>query len=83
MNPDTLALLQAGKLEQACPVCGTREAAGYYCSKCSRPTGPDDWRPTARSDAQMAASRANARTRAENLATSKKTAIPATVAGQS
>ena len=39
----TLAQLQAGKLEQACPVCGRWEAAGYHCSGCGRPMGPIDW----------------------------------------
>jgi hypothetical protein len=35
--------LQGGKLEQACPDCGVWEAAGFYCSGCDRPMGPDDW----------------------------------------
>ncbi len=35
--------LQAGRLEQACPDCGTWEAAGSHCSKCRRPMGPADW----------------------------------------
>ena len=36
-------LFQDGKLEQACPDCGTWEAAHYYCSKCSRPMAEADW----------------------------------------
>ena len=50
--------LQAGKLEQACP-CGRWEAAGAYCTGCSRPMTPAAWysngsaegRTTARQDA--------------------------------
>lgn len=42
--PDWLHdLLAGGKLSQVCPSCGTREAAGYHCTKCLTPTGPSDW----------------------------------------
>lgn len=58
-------LLRAGRLEQICPArCQegwrrgldpeTTEAAGGYCSACGAPTGPSDWRPAQRSDAQRA-----------------------------
>lgn len=30
--------------EQQCPDCGRREAAGAYCTRCYRKTGPEDWR---------------------------------------
>ncbi len=40
---ETAELLRTGKLEQTCPECGRVEAAGAYCSGCSRQTGPDDW----------------------------------------
>lgn len=36
-------LFRVGKLEQACPDCGTWEAAGSYCTGCDRPMDPDDW----------------------------------------
>ena len=31
------------RLSQHCPVCGITEAAGGYCTKCDRRTGPADW----------------------------------------
>ena len=80
--PETLALLQNGKLEQVCPACGTREAAGWTCTKCLFQTGPDDWRRAERSAAQKAASSAVGHRRAEIGATKEKTAIPAAVEGQ-
>lgn len=40
---DLFDLLQRGKLEQVCPGCGRNEAAGSFCTRCYRPTGPDDW----------------------------------------
>ena len=45
MNDDaeTARLLQAGRLEQVCPDCGRREAAGHYCTGCARPTGSAEW----------------------------------------
>jgi hypothetical protein len=36
---DILHDLQAGRLSQRCPACGTVEAAGFYCSRCYRPAG--------------------------------------------
>jgi methionyl-tRNA synthetase len=50
MNDDaeTALLLQRGKLDQVCPDCGRKEAAGYECTACARPTGPAEWyRPAA------------------------------------
>lgn len=79
MDAGTAALLNAGKLEQVCPDCRTREAAGSHCTNCTRPTGPDDWRLTERSDAQRATSGASAHRRAESRAMTAKTANPATV----
>jgi len=40
---DIAERLLARKLEQACPACGVWEAAGAYCTGCTRPMGPDDW----------------------------------------
>jgi hypothetical protein len=40
---DIAEALRAGKLEQTCRACGRTEAAGSYCSWCSRPMGPADW----------------------------------------
>jgi hypothetical protein len=40
---DLLHDLQAGRLSQRCPGCGTVEAAGSYCTRCYRPAGPDEW----------------------------------------
>lgn len=62
-NADELAkldLLARGKLWQACP-CGVTEAAGPYCTKCLRPTGPEDWYVPERTEAQKAADLAGAR----------------------
>jgi methionyl-tRNA synthetase len=44
ISADIERLLVAGRLSQRCPGCGLREAAGFYCSRCCRPTGPADWR---------------------------------------
>jgi len=41
-TPETAAMLQAGRLSQRCP-CETSEAAGNYCTRCGRATGPADW----------------------------------------
>lgn len=41
MNIDEM--LREGKLEQACPDCGRWEAAGAFCSWCSRPMVRTDW----------------------------------------
>jgi hypothetical protein len=43
LSPEIAKALEAGKLEQTCPACGRWEAAHWYCSWCSRPTGPADW----------------------------------------
>jgi hypothetical protein len=40
---DLLHDLQAGRLSQRCPGCGTVEAAGSYCTRCYRPTGAAEW----------------------------------------
>lgn len=60
---DLMVALREGKLEQACPTCGRWEAAGSYCSKCSRPMGPVDWyrngdQDRRQSDARVAAEKA-------------------------
>ena len=73
----TAALLQAGRLEQVCPACGLREAAGSYCSADAAPTGPADWRRGASRRAQGAASRARAHADPETGATALQTASPA------
>lgn len=55
-------LLEQGKLEQTCPDCGRKEAAGSYCTRCLRPMNLQDFcRPkrTAAQDAAFKASRAN------------------------
>lgn len=44
-------------LRQTCPCCDLEEAHGDYCSRCGIPTGPVDWHPPIRSEAQEAASR--------------------------
>lgn len=43
MKDATALLLQQGKLETTCPVCGRHEAAGAYCSWCFRRSTPADW----------------------------------------
>lgn len=44
MNAEEIALAHhQGKLEQSCPDCGRWEAAGSYCSGCSRPMTATDW----------------------------------------
>ncbi len=82
MTPDPR---QSDRLEQVCPspARGMREAAGSYCSCCATRTGPADWAPTARSDAQRAASRATGlrrQSRPEDAAVTAKSAPPAAVA---
>jgi hypothetical protein len=47
--------LRAGKLEQACPACGRWEAAGGYCSGCSRPMASADWYPNGQAGRRAAA----------------------------
>lgn len=42
-SPATLELAAQGRLTQRCPSCSTTEAAGFSCTSCSRPTGPQDW----------------------------------------
>jgi len=42
-TPETFALLHAGNLQQTCPACGHREAAGSYCTRCETPLSPADW----------------------------------------
>ena len=73
---DIAADLLAGKLEQVCPTCGLREAAGGYCTADGAPTGPADWRRGTARQAQSAASRARAHAVAETGATALETANP-------
>ena len=73
---DVAADLLAGKLEQVCPTCGLREAAGGYCTACATPTGPADWRRGTARQAQGAASRARAHAEPETGATALETANP-------
>lgn len=61
----TLDQLRAGKLAQRCDPCGITEAAGHFCTKCGRRTGPADWFVNERSEAQKAAARRGGRGRAE------------------
>jgi len=83
VDPETLALLQAGKLEQACPACGLKEAAGEYCSLCLTPTGEPHWfKPiaTAAQTRALDAARAKRHATAENGVALEKTAKTGTVA---
>ena len=43
ISADVQALLQAGRLSQRCPGCGTVEAAGSYCTRCHQAAGPAEW----------------------------------------
>lgn len=52
-------------LEQACPECGTWEAAGFHCTWCYLPTGPEDWYPWGSDTARRAAARASAAEKAQ------------------
>lgn len=52
---DMALLLERGRLTQVCPSCGTTEAAGAYCTKCSTPTGQAHWQRRELSDAQREA----------------------------
>lgn len=72
--PDLEPLLVAGRLSQSCEPCGITEAAGFYCSRCSRQTGPSDWFRGERSEAQLEASRAASHRRAQRAAELKETA---------
>ena len=56
-------LHRAGKLEQECSGCGTREAAGWYCTRCLRPVAQSQWRKTEITEPQRAARRASAERR--------------------
>jgi hypothetical protein len=40
---DIADALREGRLSQRCPACGTVEAAGFYCTRCYRPAGPEEW----------------------------------------
>lgn len=71
--------LQQGRLEQLCPACGFREAAGSYCSKCHTKTGAADWRKAVMTDAQRAA-RTSRHSTPKVVATDTKTADPALLA---
>ena len=81
--PEMAALLAAGKLEQVCPVCWTREAAGWHCTRCLRQMGPDDWRRGERSEAQKAASSVLGRSKAETGSYAQGNGAPAAVEGGS
>jgi hypothetical protein len=52
---EAMELRRTGKLEQECPSCGLKEAAGPYCTACVTPTGIADWRRHEVSEASMAA----------------------------
>jgi len=67
--------LQAGRLSQTCAPCGITEAAGYSCSSCGRPTGPDDWFEQKASEAQQAARRARVQRRSHKPATVAQQAL--------
>jgi hypothetical protein len=73
---DIAADLVAGRLSQRCEPCGITEAAGGYCSRCGRQTGPADWFRQAASEAQQTARQAKGRDRAENGATAAKSPPP-------
>jgi hypothetical protein len=75
-------LLREGRLSQACPSCGRHEAAGSYCSGCFRPMTAEDWQRGDVSEAQIAARRANGRSRGKRAAESTKSAIAAIVDGR-
>lgn len=66
----------AGLLEQVCPACGIREAAGGYCSTDETPTGPARWRRGAPTPAQAEAIRARATSRRLGAATDLGNANP-------
>jgi hypothetical protein len=77
----TLAKIhQQSRLEQACPSCGMREAAGAYCTACLTATGVPYWRRAVRSEAQKAASGTSGHLRVERGSSAKKTAIPGPLA---
>lgn len=42
-TPETRKLAEQGRLSQRCPRCGLVEAAGWYCTADSTPTGPAEW----------------------------------------
>lgn len=65
---DVEKLLVAGKLEKACPVCGTWEAASFYCSKCGRRSTPAEWYR----NGDLTARRATLQMAAENRPTPHK-----------
>lgn len=71
--------LQQGRLEQVCPACGLREAAGPYCSACLTKTDATDWRKAVLTDAQRAA-RTSRHSTPKVVATDTKTADPALLA---
>lgn len=63
---DALALRRVGRLEQTCPSCGVKEAAGPYCTSCTTVTGLEDWHRHQASAASIAAlGRLNAQRTAE------------------
>jgi methionyl-tRNA synthetase len=67
-------LLVRGKLEQVCPSCGVREAAGAYCTACGTTTGAPLWRKGSITDAQREARAAAAQRRAENASRTTRSA---------
>lgn len=79
-----LAALQAqGRCEQTCPSCGLTEAAGFYCTACTTPTGEPYWRLQVASPAKaaaLAATRAKRHAAADRGSPLKETANPGPVA---
>ena len=73
---DVAADLVAGRLSQRCPDCGITEAAGGYCTKCDRRTGPADWLRQCLSAEQKAARRTRGHSTAETGATALEAANP-------
>jgi hypothetical protein len=68
--------LLKGHLSQHCPDCGITEAAGGYCTKCDRLTGPADWFHGTSRKTQGDASRARAHSTTETGAMALETASP-------
>jgi methionyl-tRNA synthetase len=73
-------LLQAGRLSQTCTPCGITEAAGYSCTACGRPTGPNDWFEAKASEAQRTAARTRRHERGRKPARDAETANPVILA---
>ena len=76
---DLDALLERGRLSQVCPSCGTVEAAGAYCSRCTTPTGRPHWQQRELSDAQRASVALRASKRHSNPVRGSVNAEPASL----